>query len=112
VTADVSVNPTHDICQVCWALVPRVLMHFHRAWHDNFEGRPFHDTSAAPKEGSLEDLLGVIAQMKAMTKTRPRREFVVDLKERLMAEMLESMIDEQDSASSAKVSGPPPTDAS
>lgn len=21
-------------CEVCWALVPRALMHFHREWHD------------------------------------------------------------------------------
>lgn len=24
---------THDSCVVCWATVPRTLMHFHRAWH-------------------------------------------------------------------------------
>jgi hypothetical protein len=23
-----------DSCGVCWALVPRTLMHFHRRWHD------------------------------------------------------------------------------
>jgi hypothetical protein len=26
-----------DSCGVCWALVPRTLMHFHRRWHDESE---------------------------------------------------------------------------
>ena len=29
----------HDTCVVCWASVPRTLMHFHRAWHAAQEQR-------------------------------------------------------------------------
>lgn len=24
-------------CKICWALVPRTLMTFHRAWHDDLD---------------------------------------------------------------------------
>jgi len=67
----------------------------HRAWHDGQEARPSHGTGGAPEEGSLEELLAVIGQMKAIPKVRPRAEFVADLRERLMAEAFDAMIDEQ-----------------
>jgi hypothetical protein len=35
-SADVS---AHDSCVVCWASVPRTLMHFHREWHLDQEQR-------------------------------------------------------------------------
>ena len=82
-------------CQACSALVPRGLMRAHRAWHDEQGARPFHGTGRAPEEGSLEEFLAVIGQMKAIAKVRPRAEFVADLRERLMAETLDAMIDEQ-----------------
>jgi len=83
-------------CEACSALVPRRLMHAHRAWHDGQEARPLHGTGGAPEKGSLEEFLAVVGQMKATAKVRPRAEFVADLRERLMAEAFDAMIDEQD----------------
>lgn len=86
--ADVSVD-TNPSCSVCFAVVPRTLMHFHRLWHENQEGRstpPFEDHG---HDQELRHLVEAVLALRAIVPVSSRSEFVEKLREQLMAETLE-----------------------
>lgn len=82
------VNPLVDAieCEVCWALVSRRLMAFHREWHASAEGagrRTFADPE--PLEQHLAEAAWALSSLRSMPEASPRPEFVEDLRARLVA---------------------------
>lgn len=55
----------HDSCVVCWASVPRPLMHFHRGWH-------------AEQERRLSDALGVALRQVSAPRNSLRGDAVLE----------------------------------
>lgn len=79
---------THPSCDLCQAVVPRNLTHFHRLWHKSQMGRStpfFGDQDVGPE---VAQVLRVVAALRAMPPVTAAPEFVRDLRERLMAETL------------------------
>lgn len=79
---------THPSCDLCQAMVPRNLTHFHRLWHENQTGRSkqfFCDQDVDPE---VAQMLQVVAALCAVPLVTARTEFVKDLRERLMTDTL------------------------
>ena len=77
-------QPRHPSCETCGAMVPTSLMTFHVEWHATNEGHGTRFFEEAPEEQpSLEQLLSVIAALRAVPKISARPEFVATLRERL-----------------------------
>lgn len=76
--------PRHPSCDTCGAMVPTSLMGFHVEWHaaNDGHGTRFFE-EAAEEQPSLEQLLSVIAALRAVPKVSARPEFVATLRERL-----------------------------
>lgn len=72
-------------CEQCGAPVARALMGFHRDWHATQMGggREFLETTSAP---SVDQMLKLVAALKALPPVVARPEYVADLRARLVAE--------------------------
>jgi hypothetical protein len=75
-------------CDIWGGIVSQVLMGFHRDWHDAQAGRGtrFFAEATDTDEPSLEQVLTVIAALRAVPMVSARPEFVADLRERLVTE--------------------------
>lgn len=74
---------THPSCDLCQAMVPRNLTHFHKLWHESRAGRLtqfFGDQDVDPE---VAQMLQVVAALRAVPLVTARTEFVKDLRERL-----------------------------
>jgi hypothetical protein len=70
----VTSDSAHATCDLCYAVVPRALMHFHRTWHDDrdiptprlFELDEFDRTRG--------ELVTTVAQLKSVPKAQTRQD--------------------------------------
>ena len=79
---------THPSCDLCQAMVPRNLTHFHKLWHESRAGRLtqfFGDQDVDPE---VAQMLQVVAALRAVPLVTARTEFVKDLRGRLMTDTL------------------------
>jgi len=68
--------------------VPQNLAHFHKLWHESQTGRPTQFFGHQDLDPELARMLQVVAALRAVPPVTARKEFVKDLRERLMAETL------------------------
>lgn len=66
--------------------MPRTLMRLHLDWHGAQEGGGTRFFELAADEPSLEQLVRVVAALKALSVNPPSAEFVAELRARLVAE--------------------------
>lgn len=84
-------------CEICWAIVPRALMHFHRDWHEAQEGRGPRYFQRPGARTELDRLLEVIDTLRETPFVSISPKNVARLREQLMAEALELATDDPES---------------
>lgn len=100
-------------CELCWAVVPRTLMHFHRDWHTAQEGRGPRYFERHGAQAELDRLIRVIDNLRSIPAVSAPTSSVATLRDQLMSAALELAIQvrESEPAEQCIQAKPPPSPA-